>query len=444
MSRMTIGDLRFTSLLIHAAVLGAGFASLAAESVLFTGATVHTVSGATLSPGNVLVRDGKIVSVSKDAARADRTVDLQGLHLYPGLILPATTLGLVEINAVRATRDYREVGSYTPDVASWIAVNPDSELLPVARANGITHFLPVPTGGTVSGTSGLMQMRGWTVEEMAIQRPVALHLDWPSMGLDTRPREELPDRSRAKSIEQQIKDRQSRVQAVDEFFNEAEAYAKGRPAAGRRDVRGDLVPAWEAMLPFLDGRIPVFIRANDVREIRAAVEWSARRRYKAVITGGRDAWLAADLLAKHKVPVIFEHVFSQPARDTDPYDVHFKAAKVLHEAGVTFAFGEGLDSSGAYNARNLPYSAAQAAAFGLPRDTALRALTLAPAQILGVGDRLGSLEKGKDATFIAVDGDILDIRANVKRMWIGGQEADLSSRHTRLYEKYKGRPKASP
>lgn len=418
--------------------------SLAAhgESVLFTGATVHTVSGGTFSPGAVLVREGKIVSVSENiTARADKVIDLKGLHLYPGLILPSTTLGLQEIAAVRATRDFQEVGQYTPDVQSWIAVNPDSELLPVARANGITHFLPVPTGGIVTGTSGLMQMNGWTVEEMAIKRPVALHLFWPSMRLDTRPREAFADKSKYKAPDQQAKERTERLKSVDDFFEESRAYAKGRPDGGRRTATPEMIPAWEAMRPFVRGDLPLFIHADDVRQIKAAIEWVGANGYKAVIVGGRDAWMAADLLAARRVPVIYEHVFTQPPRDTDPYDTQFKAAGVLHKAGVKFAFSEGLDSNGAYNARNLPCSAAQSVAFGLPADAALKAITLNPAEILGVADRLGAIERGKDATFFAADGDILDIRASVKRMWIAGQEADLSSRHTRLFEKYKSRPR---
>jgi len=438
MKRFTISDLGITSVL--AALLAFAPQANSGESVLLTGATVHTVSGDTLSPGAVLMREGKVVSVSRNAAaRADKVVDLKGLHLYPGLILPSSTLGLWEVSSVRATRDFQEVGQYTPDVESWIAVNPDSELLPVARANGITHFLPVPTGGIVSGTSGLMQTSGWTIEEMAIKRPAALHLFWPSMRLDV-PAVPPPPNAKTKAMDVQAKERKSRLKAIDDFFEEAKSYAKSRPA-GKTAAEPPAIPAWEAMLPFVRGEIPLFIHADEVREIKAAVEWAVGRGYRVVIAGGRDAWRVADLLAARKVPVIFEHVFTQPVRDTDAYDAQFKAAAVLHKAGVKFAFSEGFESSGAYNARNLPYSAAQAAAFGLPRDVALRAITLAPAEILGVAARLGSIEEGKDATLFASDGDILDIRSNVRRMWIAGQEVDLSSRHTRLYQKYKARPK---
>ena len=413
-------------------------ASSQAETILLSGATVHTVSGETLSPGNVLIRDGKIVAVgAKASAKADKTVDLAGQHLYPGFILPSTTLGLQEISAVRATRDFREVGTYTPDVQSWLSVNPDSELLPVARANGITHFLPIPSGGIVTGTSGLMQLGGWTIEDMVVKRQVAMHVFWPSMNL----RVNDGDKNKAKPVDQQVKDRRERIKAIDDFFEEARAYAKTR-ANGGKSKPADVVPAWEAMLPVVDGKIPVFIHADELREIKAAVTWASGLSLKSVIVGGRDSWKVASFLATNSVPVIFEHVFTQPSTDTESYDSHFRAASILQKAGVRFAFSEGMESSGAYNARNLPYSAAQSVAFGLPAEAALKAITLAPAQILGVDKRIGSIEKGKDATLFASDGDILDIRSHVTRMWIEGKEASLESRHTRLYEKYKARPRA--
>jgi len=200
------------------------------------------------------------------------------------------------------------------------------------------------------------------------------------------------------------------------------------------------VPAWDAMLPFVSGRIPLIIHAQELRQIKSAVNWAVAHKYQMILAGGRDAWMAAGLLATNHIPVIYDNVFTQPSRDTDAYDVQFKAPAVLHQAGVRVIFSEGLDNSGAYNARNLPYSAAQAAAFGLPQDEALKGITLYPAQILGAADRLGSIEKGREASLFVADGDILDLRSNVKRMWIAGQEVSLESRHTRLYEKYRNRP----
>ena len=420
------------------------------ETVLLTGATVHTVSGSTLAPGQVLIKDGKIAAVEKVIkAKADRVTKLDGQHLYPGLIAASTSLGLVEINAVRATRDASEVGEYTPDVESWVAVNPDSELIPVARANGITHFLPVPSGGIVAGQSGLMAVDGWTTEDMTVKKPVALHVFWPGMELNTTPREEFKDKSKWKSLADQAKERREKVRALEDFFEEACAYARAREAGGKNGLPENLVPAWEALLPYVRGDLPLMVHADDERQIKAAVQWAATNSYKIIVTGGRDAWKLAGLLATNKVPVIFERIYNQasalsstPARDTHRYDVYFTAPETLHRAGVKVILSEGLDGQAAATLRNLPYSAAQAVAFGLPEDEALKGITLYPAQILGVADRLGSIEAGKEATLFAADGDILDLRSHVKRMWIAGREVNLENRHTRLYEKYRARPRA--
>lgn len=411
------------------------------ETILYSGATVHTVSGEILVPGFVLTRGAKIVSVSKSAPSAEpnRTVDLKGLHLFPGLILPTSSLGLTEISAVRATQDTTETGSFTPDVRAWLSVNPDSELIPVARANGITHALVLPLGGRVSGQSGVISLAGWTTEEMTVKAPIALHLFWPSMSLNVTPKE-FARESKAKSPDDQAKERTKRVQELDDFFTEAHAYANARGIAPKDGKPAARVPAWEAMLPFVRGELPLIVHAEDVRQIKAALAWAGLRKYKIAIAGGRDAWRVAEELAAKKVPVIFESTFDQPARDTDAYDAQFKGAAILHKAGVKVLFSEGSGSSNATFARNTPYSAAQAVAFGLPEAEALKGLTLYPAQVLGLDAQLGSLEAAKDATFFASDGHILDVRANVKRMWIAGREVSLDSRHTRLHEKYKNRP----
>lgn len=425
-------------------LVAAGF-QISAGSLLLKNGIVHTVSGQTLSPGAILVADGKIKAVGESIdQQADETIDLKGLHVYPGLISAGTTLGLIEIEAVRATRDFVEVGDYTPDVQSWIAVNPDSELIAVARNNGITHILPVPTGGILPGHSGLMQLDGWTTEEMTVKAPLGLHLFWPLMTLDPRPRDQLPEnqRERFRSLEDQAKERRAKLKQIDDFFSEAETYWKAQPAKNER------VPAWEAMGPFVRGEIPVFIHADEYRQIKSAVEWAESRKYKMILAGGRDAWKLADLLAEKKIPVIYERTFNMgnglaatPASDVDPYDIHFRAPSILQNAGVKLAIGEGLGGDAASNLRNLPYSAAHAMAFGLEPDHALKAITLHPAEILGIADRLGSLEAGKEATFFTCTGNILDVRSQVKSMWIMGKPIYMESRHTRLYEKYRNRPR---
>ena len=420
-----------------------------AETILLTGATVHTVAGPTLTPGQVLISDGKIEAVEKTIkTNADKVVDLDGQHLYPGLIAASTSLGLVEINAIRATRDASEVGEYTPDVEAWAAVNPDSELIPVARANGITHFLPVPGGGIVAGQSGLMVVDGWTTEDMTVKKPVALHVFWPGMELNTTPKEEFKDKSKWKSLEDQAKERREKIRALEDFFAEARDYARAREAGGKHGLPAkNVIPAWEAMTPYVRGARPVMVHADDERQIKSAVQWAATNSFKIILAGARDAWKVAGLLATNKIPVIFERIYNEgsdlsstPARDTYRYDVYFAAPETLRRAGVKVVFSGGLGGDAAATIRNLPYTAAQAAAFGLPEEEALKGITLYPAEILGVADRIGSIEVGKEATIFAADGDILDIRSNVKRMWIGGKEVSLESRHTRLYKKYKARP----
>jgi len=421
-----------------------------AETLLLKGAAVHTVSGAALSQGEVLIQNGKVVQVF-DVSKQTLTrrllptdtveVDLKGLHLYPGLVLLDASLGLEEIRAVRATVDEAEVGEFTPDVQSWIAVNPDSELLPVARANGVAYFEPVPQGSAVAGQSALLALDGWTTEQMTVRKPLALHVFWPRMELNMTPKEQAPDKAKWKSLDEQTKERAAKLRALEDFFKEAQAYAKAKDAAGKGEATAPTPdPSWEAMLPFVRGERSLVIHADEVRQIKSAVAWVATNQFKVILAGGLDAWRVAGLLATNRIPVIFEHVFALPSRDSEAYDAHFRAPEVLRKAGVTVAFTVGGGFAAAL-AKNLPYEAAQAVAFGLPADEAVKGITLYPAQIAGVADRLGSIEAGKDATLFAMDGEVLDIRANVKRMWIAGKEVSLENRHTRLYEKYKNRPK---
>ena len=421
---------------------GVSFAS--AESLLLSGATVHTVTGETLSPGQVLIQDGKIAAIGTNVPSNGATsLDLTGQHLYPGIISLDCVLGLIEIEAVRATADAKEVGDYTPDVESWIAINPDSELLPVARANGIAYFEPVPTGGIVSGQSGLLTIAGWTAEAMAIRKPLALHLFWPTMELNTTPPEKLPAKIKPKALEEQSQERREALRSIMDFFAEAAAYAKARAAAEKQNAPPpEIIPAWQAMLPYVRGDLPITIHADEIRQIKAAVAWASTNRFKIILAGARDAWKVPELLATNHIPLIYEHTLTQPVRDSDSYDVQFSAPAVLHKAGIEVSFGIGLRPFDAPTVRNLPYAAAQAVAFGLPEDEAIKGLTLYPARLADVTDRLGSIDVGKEATLFSSDGSILDIRANVKHLWIAGKEVSLDSRHTRLYEKYKNRPKS--
>jgi imidazolonepropionase-like amidohydrolase len=313
-----------------------------AETILLRGATVHTVSGETLSPGDVLIQDGKIAAVGKSLSAQDaEVIDLTGQQLYPGMIALDTTLGLVEIDAVRATDDTREVGDYTPDVQSWIAVNPDSETLPVARGGGIAYFEPAPRGDIVAGQSALMRLDGWTTEQMAVKKPLALHVFWPDLELDTTPKNELSDPSKWKSLDDQDKKRREKLGELAEFFDEARAYAKAKDAATNGVAPPEKIPAWEAMLPYARGELPLTVHADELRQIKSAVAWAVTNHFKIIIASGRDAWRAAGLLAANHVPVIYEHAQDPPAHDMDSYNVQFRAPEVLREAGVTVAFSIG-------------------------------------------------------------------------------------------------------
>ncbi len=440
----------FRSLVVGLALLG--FFEVRGDTILFTEAIIHTASNGTITNGVVLVESNKITGVfsltNGEPIRLKLPGDaifirLHGQHLYPGLIDLDSALGLMEIEAVRATRDSDEVGEgFMPDVESWVAVNPDSELLPVTRANGLAYFEAVPQGRGFSGKSGLLAIDGWTWEQMLVKGPAAFHIFWPEFGLDTTPRERVADKSKAKSLEDQDKERRKKIGELQDLIDEARAYAKAKEASTNKSLPVlEKNPSWEAILPCVRGEIPVVIHADEVRQIKSAANWAATNHLRAAIAGGRDAWMCAELLASNKIPVIYEHVFTQPIRDTEPYDVHFVAPEKLRAAGVTVLFSAPTDSFGAMNARNLPYYAAQAVAFGFPEDEALRAVTLYPAQICGVADRIGSIEIGKNATLLICDGTIFDLRANVRRMWISGHEVSLENRHTRLYEKYRNRPR---
>jgi len=402
-----------------------------AETLLLRGATVHTVTHGTLAPGDVLVSDGRIAAVgTRLEVAADHFINLAGLHLFPGLVSASTDLGLVEISAVRASVDAEETGEFTPEIESWTAVNPDSELIPVSRANGITHFVPVPRGSLIAGTSAMMAARGWTIEDMTIRRRTAMHLFWPDHSLSVPG----PNASeKTKPLDEQARERAERVRTIDRFFADAEAWEKRAPGS-------PAVPAWEAMLPVVRGELPLIVHAQGLREIRAALKWSATHpRLRLIIEGGRDAWMLASELAQRKIPVIYSEVFALPGQSSDAYDLQFRAPSVLEKAGVTVAISDGVRDR-ASNQRNLPYGAAQAVAFGLSRQAALAAITLVPAQLHGLGDTLGSIDIGKDASLFAATGDILDIRSQVKHLWISGTEQSLASRHTRLAERYRSRP----
>ena len=400
-------------------------------SVVIRNATIYPVSAPPIQNGTIAFANGVITAVGANVGvPANATViDGTGLSVYPGLIDAGSTVGLTEMDSVAGTVDTTEIGDINPNARADVAVNPHSNVIPVTRVNGITTVLTVPEGGIISGQSALMQLAGWTPPEMVLKAPVGMHIRFPrlrSAPLTTFERDEDAEKELRKNYTKQL-DR------LREVFRDAQAYAK---AAGAKARRFDRDVKLEALVAVVEGRVPVMIEANMARDIRAALEFVDEFKLKAVLVGAQDVRAFIPELKRRNIPVILGPTLALPAREDDPYDLLFTNALALHEGGVRFA----IRSNDAHNARNLPYQAASCAAFGLPKDEALKSITIYPAEIFGVADRIGSLAPGKIANVIVTDGDPLEIRTNVKRVFIGGEEVPMDSYHTLLYEKFKKRP----
>jgi imidazolonepropionase-like amidohydrolase len=405
------------------------------QALLITGATLHPVASAAIPNGRMLIDKGRIIAIGDAASVPDRAgvtvVDLNGKHVYPGFIAANTSLGLVEVQAVRATVDTSETGALNPNSRALVAVNADSELLPVTRANGVLTALSVPqpsVSGLIAGTSALIQLDGWTWEEMGLVPEVGLHVALPSMRFNAALYPNLPPQR----IEDMQRITQQRLRSLEDAFESAAAYAKARAA----DSGTTLDVRWEAMRDVVTGKRAVFIHAEELPQIRYALNFGERFGLKIVIVGGMDAWRIADTLRERKVAVIIGGIHRLPMRREDDADSPFRLAARLAQAGVKFAIARGGSTFEAATERSLPYEAATAAAYGLSRDEALKAITLYPAQILGAADKLGSLEIGKLATFIVTNGDPLDIRTQVERIYMQGRDVPLTDKQTKLNDKY--------
>ena len=401
------------------------------KPIVLVEGTVHTVSGDTIENGMVLFDKGKIVRVGEsiDIPGDAQVINCRGKQIYPGLIESHSQIGLVEIGAVRATRDQSELGTINPNVKALISVNPDSEIIPVTRSNGVLAALTVPSGGLISGRASVIQLDGWTYENMKVKSDVAMQINWPRLS--------RTGRSRRGSSQ----DTSSGMREIREFFDTAKSYldqtAKDDTIFQKSDPRKFDIRL-DAMKPVLQGEMPILVRANGLSEIQSAVAFASERKLKLIIFGGYDAEKCAELLKKHDVPVIVSAIYRNPLRRHDDYDSAYTLPKRLKDAGVKYCIS-GSDKSETWNVRILPYHAATAIAYGLELDEALKAITLYPAQILGVDKQLGSLEPGKDATLFIADGDIFEIKSNVEAAYIQGRKVDMSDKHKRLYNKYKQR-----
>jgi imidazolonepropionase-like amidohydrolase len=400
------------------------------KPIALIGGTIHTVSGAVIENATIVFDKGTItalgtnVSIPADAER----VNIRGKHVYPGIIDAYSNMGLTEIGSVRGTLDISETGSINPSVRAEVAVNPESELIPVARSNGVAVVATVPGGGLISGMAAALMLDGWTSEDLTLKSGLALVVNWPAMVYAPSPFSRTPKEEWQKQRDEQLK-------MLSEAFANARAYLTAKKAEQQKGIQyHDVDPRWQAMIPVLEARVPVFVNANELSQIQAAITWAEQEGIKPVIVGGRDSWRVADQLKAKNIPVIVTDIQSAPTRRWEGYDAIFTLPLKLKNAGVRFCItGDGSAS----NSRNTAYHAANAAAYGLPKDDALKSVTLYAAQILGIADKVGSLELGKDATLIVTNGDPLELPTVAEQMFIQGKKIDLRDKHKQLYEKYK-------
>lgn len=413
----------------------------AGDATLLRGGRVVPVSGPALEKGDVLIVDGKIAAIGATVAApaGARVVDVAGQHVYPGLIDGLNTLGLTEISSVPGSVDVAETGDVNPHAKAWIAVHPHSDLIPVARAAGLTHVLSAPGGGLVSGQSALIRLAGSTPASLVAKAPAAMHVVYPSGrgGFDLAQMFAEPELKTFDERQKERKKNQDKALArLAELLARARAHAAAQAAAAAGQAAApELDLALEALAPAARGEVPVVFRADAEDDIRGALAFAAQHGLKPIIAGGLEAWRCADeLLAKGAA--VLANVDRLPRREADAYDAAYTNVLALHRAGVPFA----IVTNDPSNARNLPFEAAMARAYGLPAEVALRAITLSPAEIFGVADSLGSLEVGKSASLFVASGDPMDHRTTVNHVFVDGVEQSLETRHTRLYRQFKDRP----
>jgi imidazolonepropionase-like amidohydrolase len=395
---------------------------------LIRGATVVTGTGQRMQNASVLIRNGEIAEVGSNVtAPAGATViDATGKFVYPGMIDSFTPIGLTEVGGIATMNLTSELGDYNPNMRALVAINVESEMLAITRANGVTSALTAPSGGTISGQAALINMAGWTWEDMAVRSNAAYVMTYPrAAGFRFGP---APGAGQERAAEERVA---RQVAELKDFLRSVKEYEAFR-AGGSETVDINL----ESTRPLIRGEEPALISADPAEQIRGALALADTFGLKIIINGADEAWKVAELLAQKNVPVVLGSIQSSPAADA-PYDALYAQPGVLHRAGVKFAFSTG----GAANARHVPYHAALAVAYGLPADAAMQALTLWPAQIFGVSDRIGSIEVGKMANVFVTDGDPLDVRTHVLDVFIKGRHVPHDDKHYELYRKYTSRPK---
>lgn len=402
------------------------------ETTALTNARIETVTQGTIDNGTVLIENDRIVAIGTDVAIPEdaNVIDCTGLTIYPGMIDSGTQLGLVEVSSLEETRDNSELGTLSPQMKALTAVNPNGVAIPVTRVNGVTTALTEPSGGLLPGQAALINLHGYTPNQMFAGFE-GVSMQFPSTGrrgrFDQRTEEQVNEAT------------DKALKMLNDTWDSAELHSRidstyqTRPESGRRPA---YVPSMEALRPVVRGEQTLIIRVNAAKDILAAIDWITERKLDNVVfTGLSEGWRVADKIAEAGIPCLVGPVLAVPTRASDRFDKAYRNAALMHAAGVKIAIRSGETA----NARNLPYNAGFAVAYGLPYEEALRAVTINPAEIFGVGDRLGSLEVGKEATLFVSDGDPFETRTMIKHVFIGGHQVSMESRHTRLYEEFLNR-----
>jgi imidazolonepropionase-like amidohydrolase len=411
-------------------------------SYAIKGGKVFTLAGPAIENGTVLIRDGKIAAVGAGIAiPADaQVIDATGLEVYPGMFDPITQIGLNEVSAVSATLDVSELGDYNPELVAATAVNPASAHIPITRASGITEVIAAPgttgfdlqSGGLIAGQASAFNLAGWTMDEMQINRSVAMVINWPS--IQTRTFDFATFSIKEKPYADVKKEYDKSVNSLGDWMDRARHYAqakeKGSPALYERDLK------LEALVPVVQGKMPVLVIVDEARDIRNAVDFCTKQNLRMILGSGAEAWKLKELLKDKKIPVVLAPTNRLPEQEDTPYDKPYTEPSELFAAGVPIAFS----SFGTSFSRRLPQYAGTAVAYGLPHDEALKAVMLNAAQIFGLADQLGTLEPGKIANVIVTNGDPLELQTQVRYLFIKGQPTSTDNKHRELYEQYRKRP----
>lgn len=435
--RVATGAMAFTLCLAPRTAAAQVLIPTAAQTqpVVLRGATLHTVTKGVIQNGTIVMEAGKITAIGGPEVaipRGAKVVDVSGKHIYPGLIDAYSTVGITEIGAVDVSNDITELGDFNPNVRAEVAVNAESRHIGTTRSAGVLVAFSTPDGGVISGLSSAMSLEGWTWEEMSMKGSAALNVAWPDP--TARPRRfggggGPPGGPGGRAPQPAPKTYAEQVQAIKDFFAEARAY-RDAVAAGQQ-VRTD--SRYAAMIPALNREIPVVVAAEGVSQINDAITWGKEEGLRIVIRGGRDAIYVADRLKAENIPVILTSTMAAPERSSDAYDGRYNAPAQLYAAGVRFAIAGG--SGGLYSYR-LPWEAGVAVAFGLPEEEALKAVTINAAEFMGIADRVGSLEVGKQATLLITTGTPLNMTSNIEQSYIQGREIDMNDIQKQFFKKY--------